>query len=368
MVKKRKKYLVTVDSEAFACSLVTNPAVEELFVTFSEDKPLIEKFADESKHMLTGVVAIPNKPIFRRGKNGEEYDIVFSEEAIEKMAMNYMRNYRQNEVTLQHQEETDGVYLVEQWIKQDAYRDKSAVIGLSEELPVGSWIQTYYVDSNDVWERIQSGELRGLSLECALGLEEFESHITNEENNDSAMTNEEMFKKIKQIFKEVFSPIEEKVETPSVEPKVEEVVEETFEETPTEADDKQLEEWANSFKAEIEAVETPSEASNEAEGTDTNEEPKEEPTEAENKPIEEPTEEPKDDVVEKPKAEDNHLEELVNSLKAEIEALKELNGGLQDKINEMGKQPSTKPINTNGKPSKEDTYSQWRLQMKNMIG
>ena len=114
MAKKRKKYLVTVNSEAFACSLVTNPAVEELFVTFSEDKPLVENFADESKHMLTGVVAIPNKPIYRRNENGEEYDIVFTSEAIEKMAMDYMRNYRQNEVTLQHQEETDGVYLVEQ--------------------------------------------------------------------------------------------------------------------------------------------------------------------------------------------------------------------------------------------------------------
>jgi hypothetical protein len=170
---KRKKYLVTVDSEAFACSLVTSPAVEETFVAFNEEKPLVEKFADAKKHMVTGVVAIPNKPIFRRNNDGEEYDIVFSAEAIESMAKDFMKNYRQHEVTLQHQENADGVYLVEQWIKHDPYRDKSAVIGLSEDLPVGSWIQTYYVDSNDVWQRIESGELKGFSLECMLGLEEF---------------------------------------------------------------------------------------------------------------------------------------------------------------------------------------------------
>ena len=74
MAKKRKKYMVTVDSEAFACSLVTSPAVEETFVAFNEEKPLIEKFADEKKHMITGVVAIPQKPIYRRNNDGEEYD------------------------------------------------------------------------------------------------------------------------------------------------------------------------------------------------------------------------------------------------------------------------------------------------------
>ena len=42
MAKKRKKYMVTVDSEAFACSLVTSPAVEETFVAFNEEKPLID--------------------------------------------------------------------------------------------------------------------------------------------------------------------------------------------------------------------------------------------------------------------------------------------------------------------------------------
>ena len=170
MAKKRKKYLVTTNSEAYACSLVTSPAVEETFVAFNEEKPMIEKFADEKKHLVTGVVAIPNKPIYRRNEDGEEYDIVFSAEAIEKMSYDFMKHYRQHEVTLQHQEEAEGVYLVEQWIKTDAINDKSIAVGLSRDLPIGTWIQTYYVDSNDVWKRIENGELQGFSLECMLGL------------------------------------------------------------------------------------------------------------------------------------------------------------------------------------------------------
>lgn len=329
MAKKRKRYLVTADnSEAFACSLVTSPAVEETFVAFNEDKPLIEKFADEKKHMITGVVAIPNKPIYRRNADGEEYDIVFSAEAIEKMSRDFLKNYKQHEVTLQHQENADGVYLVEQWIKTDMVYDKSLSVGLSRELPVGSWIQTYYVDSHDVWQRIESGELLGFSLECMLGLEEFETEFNKVNNDNMEVNNESFWKQLKEVISECFT-------SPKIEEKVEEPIEEKLEEETIE----------NNPPVE------PQEPPKVEEPTPVKEEPKEEPVEPK---TEEPKEEPK---------QDNHLEELINNLKDEIAALKEMNSGLQDKIKDLGKQPSAKPVNTNAKPSPADTYSQWRQQM-----
>lgn len=343
MSKKRKKYLVTTDnSEAFACSLVTSPAVEETFVAFNEEKPLIEKFADEKKHMVTGVVAIPNKPIYRRNDDGEEYDIVFSAEAIEKMAKDYLKNYRQHEVTLQHQEDADGVYLVEQWIKHDMYRDKSAVIGLSEDLPVGSWIQTYYVDSNDVWQRIESGELQGFSLECMLGLEEFKSQISKNDNNNMKETNDEMFwNKLRNVMNDIFASMRME-DRKADEPKDEEV---------------ELEEQEPSVEPQNEPTVEPQEAPKEEEVVETKEEPIEEPTEPKN----EPQEEPKDDNT-------KHLEELINSMKEEIKALKDLNSGLNDKVKALEATPSAKPISTNAKPSAADTYSAWREKMREMIG
>lgn len=334
MAKKRKRYLVTADnSEAFACSLVTSPAVEETFVAFNEDKPLIEKFADEKKHMITGVVAIPNKPIYRRNADGEEYDIVFSAEAIEKMSRDFLKNYKQHEVTLQHQENADGVYLVEQWIKTDMVYDKSLSVGLSRELPVGSWIQTYYVDSHDVWQRIESGELLGFSLECMLGLEEFETEFNKINNDNMEVNNESFWKQLKEVISECFT-------SPKIEEKVEEPIEEKLEEETIE----------NNPPVE------PQEPPKVEEPTPVKEEPKEEPVE----PKEEPKEEPK---------KDNHLEELINNLKDEIAALKEMNSGLQDKIKDLGKQPSAKPVNTNAKPSGSATgttsssYQAWREQM-----
>lgn len=338
MAKKRKKYLVTSNSEAYACSLVTSPAVEETFVAFNEETPLIEKFADEKKHMVTGVVAIPNKPIYRRNADGEEYDIVFSEEAIEHMAKSFLKEYRQKEVTLQHQEEADGVYLVEQWIKTDMVYDKSISVGLSKELPIGSWIQTYYVDSNDVWKRIEDGELLGFSLECMLGLEEFETQINNAENENTmeVEANESFWSKLKQVLKEAFSTKEDEIE--------EEVIEEEME----------LEE------------ETPNEAPNEPQEPSTEVEPIETPSEEKETIVE-----PKEEVVETPKVEEpkpNPLEELIHTLNEEVKALKESNNNLQERLKEMGKQPSANPVNTNAKPNPTDTYSAWREKMRSMVG
>ena len=331
---------MTSNSEAFACSLVTSPAMEETFVAFNDEKPMIEKFADEKKHMITGVVAIPNKPIYRRNKDGEEYDIVFSAEAIEAMAKNYLKDYKQHEVTLQHQENADGVYLVEQWIKTDMVYDKSIQVGLSRELPVGSWIQTYYVDSNDVWSRIESGELLGFSLECMLGLEEFESQINNfkiDKNDDTMEVNDTFWGKLKSILFEALGKTEEEVVEEEV--KLEESV----------------------------PVET-QEPSKEPEPIVDTPEPKEEPKTETPEQKEEVKEEPKEEVKEEPKPsneenKDNHLEGLINSLKSEIEALKEMNQGLNAKVKELSKQPSTKPVSTNAKPNPDNTYAQWRKQM-----
>lgn len=362
MSKKRKKYLVTKESEAYACSLVTSPAVEELFVSFSEDKPIVEKFADEKKHMVTGVVAIPNKPIYRRNdKTGEEFDIVFSAEAIEGMAKDFLKNYHQFDVTLQHKEDAEGVHLVEQWIKQDPYRDKSAVIGLSEDLPVGSWIQTYYVDSNDVWQRIESGELRGFSLECLLGLEEFESQINNNENNDNTMIDEmSLISKIKDAFKEVLASVSmSKVEEENVIEPI--AAEDLSEQTPTEPTPEP--QPTEAPKAEETVVETPADAAKASQNPSDSEPQPTEAPQAEETVVETP-------AVEQPK--DNHLEELINSLKEEIKTLKDMNSGLSEKVKDLEKQPSAAPININAKGGgaqtgvESSTYQAWREQMRAM--
>lgn len=345
MAKKIKKYKVGIDSETYAISMVESPAIESDFVALSKEEEKRVFLESEERHMVYGAALIPDKDIYRN--NGEqEFYISFTKESIEKMSQDFMKNYRQNEVTLDHDEMANDITITESWLVEDTYKDKANALGIN--VPKGSWMIGMKVNQIDVWERVKSGELKGFSVESMISLEDFSKQNTNNMNIE---TNDMFWDKLKNILKDTFS---KKVEEPTVE---ELAANSGF----TNVDD---------YQKEVEAVKAELEEQNEEEPAV---EPTVEPTVEEPKPAEEPkvdepvVEEPK--VEEKPK-EDNtkHLEELIGSLKEEINALKEMNSGLNDKVKELSKEPSAKPVNTNAKPSAADTYSAWREQMRNMIG
>lgn len=350
MAKKIKKYKVGIDSETYAISLVESPAIEETLVALEEQKPIKVQLADEEKYMVYSAVLVPDKPIYRRNEDGDEFYIEFTKESIEKMAQEYLMNYRQNEITLDHETMANDITLVESWIKTDMYKDKSVAIGLSEDLPIGTWIAGLKVNQIDAWNRIKNGELRGFSVESMISLEEFSKQEQNT-NNMNIETNDMFWDKLKNILKDTFS---KKVE------------ESTIDELAANSGFTNVED----YQKEVEAINAELEEQNAEEPAV---EPTVEPTVEEPKPAEEPkVEEP---VVEEPKVEEKpkddntkHLEELIGSLKEEINALKEMNSGLNDKVKELSKEPSAKPVNTNAKPSAADTYSAWREQMRSMIG
>lgn len=341
MGKKLKKYKVGLESETYAISIVESPAIEETLVALEEQKEVKVQLANEEKHMLYSAVLVPDKPIYRRNEDGDEFYVEFTKESIEHMSQQFFKEYKQNEVTLDHETTASDVTVVESWIKADLYKDKSVALGLNEELPVGTWFAGMKVNQIDVWDRVKSGELRGFSVESLIRLEEF----SKEDKNNDIMNIDEMsfWTKMKEVLKEAFSSSSmiEKEEPNVIEPTnidlEAEVQTETVVETPT------VEE-PNEPKVEETVVEEPKEP-------EVVEEPKQEETPK--------TEEPKTDP---------HLEELINSLKEEVEALKKMNNGLNNKVKELSKQPSAAPVNTNAKPNGANTYSAWREQMRSMIG
>ena len=326
MAKKIKKFRVGTDSETYAISMVEEPAIEVDYVALAKQEEREVKLSSDERHICYGPALIPNKDIYRN--NGEqEFYINFTEESIVKMSQDFMKEYRQHEVTLDHESEADEVYIVESWLVEDPYKDKANALGFN--VPKNTWMVGMKVNNIEVWDRVKAGELKGFSVESMISLEEFSKN----DNNMDIKTDEMFWDKLKNILKDTFSKKEEPAE---IEPTNIELEEEPqAEPQPT---------------VEAPKVEEPKV-----------EEPKvEEPVVEEPKPQEEPKQEeaPK---VEQPK--DNHLEELINNLKEEIAALKEMNNGLQDKIKDLGSQPSANPINTNAKPSASSTYSAWREQM-----
>lgn len=345
-VKKIKKYKVGIDSETEAISMVTEPAIDSDFVFLSKDKAIVkEAFSNDEKHMVYGAVLRPDFPIYRNdGEN--EYYLEFTSESIERMARDYMMNYRQGNVTIQHEEYANEVFMVESWIKQDMDKDKSVSVGLDKSLPIGTWFCGFYVNNNDVWERIKSGELKGFSVEAMIDLEDF----AKVKKEDEFEMNETFWDKLKSIVNEALGKKEEKMEVN--EPQVTEPQQTVQEPQQTVQEPKVDEPQTTEPQQTVQEPQTT------------------EPKPTETQQTEPKVDDPKNNepTVQETKVDDvNHINDLIASLREEISALKDANNVLVEKVNDLGKMPSANPINVNGQNGTPSTYSSWREMMAKMI-
>mgnify|MGYP000058567106 CR=1 FL=1 len=145
-----------------AISVVENPAIEEDFIALkSQEFKLAE--VDKEKRILMGALLIPNKPIYRR--NGEdEYYIYFSKDTVLKASQMYLMQGKQNNSTLEHQYQINGLSLVESWIVEDKVHDKSVKYGMN--LPLGTWVGAVKVNNDEIWnEFVKTGKVKGFSIE-----------------------------------------------------------------------------------------------------------------------------------------------------------------------------------------------------------
>jgi hypothetical protein len=78
------------------------------------------------------------------------------------MMKKYFKENKIHKVNVNHdsKQSKDNVFMVESYIVGD--RNTS---NLFPDLPEGSWVATYYVDNDEVWDKIKSGEYNGFSLE-----------------------------------------------------------------------------------------------------------------------------------------------------------------------------------------------------------
>lgn len=166
-------------------SLVEFPAIESNFLCFSKDEPKKYIFADAEKHIITGAVLIPDKRIYRNDMFGE-YNVFFSKDTIRRISEQFFANFKNKSFTLDHLDNTNGVCVVESWIK-DSEIDKSVELGL--EAPVGTWFISAKVSNPNIWEGIKVGIYQGFSIcghfledDEALVVEEAENFIKNESN------------------------------------------------------------------------------------------------------------------------------------------------------------------------------------------
>ena len=145
-----------------AISIVENPAIEENFVAFKAQEVQFAK-QDEEKRILLGAALIPNKPIYRNNGEEELY-VYFTKDTIRRASEMFFQNGNQNQSTLEHQAELQGLSVVESWIVEDEQKDKSRIYGL--EMPVGTWMVSMKVNNDDIWNNyVKTGKVKGFSIE-----------------------------------------------------------------------------------------------------------------------------------------------------------------------------------------------------------
>lgn len=249
-MRKIKRYVVDdFDSEVYACSLVDAPAIESGYVSFAAQLPKVVMLESDEKRMVAGPVLIPDKEIYRYDEyTGEEYYIVFTAKAIERLAGKYLRDWNTTNWTVDHERYANGVYTMESWIKSDMEKDKSVVLGLDPNLPQGTWFMTARIDSDEIWDEVKNGRWTGFSVEAWISLKE-ENFNKNKKNNEE-MNEQGFIDKLKELFNEYFKneePKQEEIqmeEQPAVAEEAEEQthhdeVVELEEETPATAEEEQ---------------------------------------------------------------------------------------------------------------------------------
>ena len=153
----------SLDSGIQAISIVENPAIEENFVALKAERIELAEVNAE-KRILMGPALIPNKKIYRRGADDEEYYIFFSEDTVRKASQLFLSRGNQNNSTLEHEYSLKGMSVVESWIVEDEKKDKSALYELN--MPKGTWMVSVKVNNDEVWEEfVKTGKVKGFSIE-----------------------------------------------------------------------------------------------------------------------------------------------------------------------------------------------------------
>lgn len=188
----------TKDIEMIVNSFVSEPATEKEWLYFSDSKKRLD-FYDTEKQIVTSVVMLANTPIYRND-DGYEYMLVFTAEAIEKMAYDYFGKNGFNKISINH----DGSVIEGSAILLESYfvDDNKKAPEKFGVLPKGTWIVSYKVVDKKIWDMIKNKKLRGFSIEVVADLKKLSLNLKKDTNqqNKKNMKKEKQKEKTKEKF------------------------------------------------------------------------------------------------------------------------------------------------------------------------
>ena len=168
----------TKEIEMIVNSFVSEPATEKEWLFFNRKKQVLN-FYDDEQQIVTSVVMLANTPIYRNDA-GYEYKLVFTPEAIKKMAFDYFSKNNFNKISIEHNGETlEGSAILLESYFVDNVKSVPQKFGT---LPKGSWVVSYKVIDKKIWDMIKNKKLRGFSIEVLADLKKLKLKYKNNKN------------------------------------------------------------------------------------------------------------------------------------------------------------------------------------------
>lgn len=167
-------------SEMIVNSLVDVPAHLRYFIAQNGKKRPLAFAVNDEKREITGVVISANQPIYYYSEQIPECYMVFEPATIKQIMLSYFASNKANLIDVQHDFhiKEGAVTMIESYLTDD--NKKSPF-----DVEAGSWIITYKVNDNELWQQIKEGKINGFSIAGNFHLEKL--NFNNKLKNQTIM-------------------------------------------------------------------------------------------------------------------------------------------------------------------------------------
>ena len=148
-------------------ALVDVPAHLKSFDAFANKKPIAFDL-NEEKRIVTGVMISAGTPIYRPAdEQAPEHYVIFKAEAIERIRKKFHKQQLGAALNEMHDlnKKIDGVYMIQSYIIGGPKNPACPEVFANLNLQPGTWIASYQVDNEQVWNDIKQGKFNGFSVE-----------------------------------------------------------------------------------------------------------------------------------------------------------------------------------------------------------
>lgn len=171
-------FVIGEGKESDQAVAICNSLWEQHFEVIYNREQIKMQIVSEDQRIISGPLILADMLIYRNNQAFGEHYVKFTAETIKQIAIKFAKRKNADKVNVMHDSalRVAGVTMFETWLT-DKSRGIMPMKGY-EDVAEGSWFASFYVENEDVWNNIKSGNLKGFSVE---GLFDYSNPLTAED-------------------------------------------------------------------------------------------------------------------------------------------------------------------------------------------